>query len=227
MKYLKLFVAKQTESKISKICKKYEIENWSINPEGLVDVDDDVNLYGMYLIKLPLIFCHVSGDFYCHKNKLTCLEGSPRSVGGDFVFFENELTSLEGGPKTVRGSFYCHKNKLTCLEGSPRLVSGHFYCHNNDLTSLENGPETVDGNFYCNYNRLTSLRFAPEVEGEVRAFPNPIADIPKKYLNEKYLEFIVKEQPDWRLYDKNGSMRLDRLEEMIEWGIESNKIKPL
>jgi hypothetical protein len=164
MKYLTLFDL-YTESDIVKICKKYKIENWSINSNGLVDVDGDVSLSFKGLTKLPLSFGHVSGNFYCSCNK---------------------------------------------------------------LTSLMNGPQIVGGNFICSSNQLTTLRFAPEgVEGRVFVLPNPISDIPEKYLTREYLQFIVKEQPDWRLYDKNGSMRLDRLEEMIEWGIESNKIKPL
>ena len=183
MKYLKLFES-YTESDIAKICKKYGIENWSINSEGLVDVVGNVELYGMDLTRLPLNFGHVNGHFHCKINKLTSLEGSPQIVGG---------------------SFDCSYNYLTSLEGSPKSVNGGFYCHN---------------------NRLTSLRFAPEeVEGGTLVLPNPISDIPKIYLNEDYLQFIVKEQPDWRLYSKDGSMRLDRLEQMIEWGIETNKIK--
>jgi hypothetical protein len=72
------------------------------------------------------------------------------------------------------------------------------------------------------------LRFAPEeVEGRVSVLPNPISDIPEQYLTSEYLQFIVKEQYDWNLYRKDGSMRFDRLEQMIEWGIETNKIKPL
>jgi hypothetical protein len=117
---------------------------------------------------------------------------------------------------------------LTSLEGAPKSVGGFFVCSYNRLTSLEGCPQSVGGNFSCGHNSLTSLRFAPEqVEGEVFVLPNPIADIPEQYLTQEYLEFIVKEQYDWNLYSKDGFMRLDRLEEMIEWGIETNKIKSL
>jgi hypothetical protein len=227
MKYLKLFESYK-ESDIAKICKKYGIENWSINSDGLVDVDGKVFLFDRGLTKLPLSFGYVSGNFSCGENKLTNLAGCPKSVGKGFYCYGNELTSLEGCPQEVVGDFFCWNNKLTSLEGCPREVGGNFRCQINRLKSLQGGPHTVTGDFYCHDNQLTSLRFAPEeVWGEVAILPNPISDIPKKYLNEKYLEFIVKEQPDWRLYDKNGYMRLDRLEEMIEWGIETNKIKPL
>jgi hypothetical protein len=226
MKYLKLFES-YTESDIAKICEQYNIRNWSINSEGLVDVDGGVYLQVGKLSKLPLNFGYVAGDFLCWDNKLTSLEGCPQSIGGYFWCQYNELTSLEGCPRKVGNSFYCFANKLTSLKNCPQEVVGNFHCHENKLTSLEGCPQSVGGDFFCHNNQLTSLRFAPEVEGEVAILPNPISDIPKKYQTREYLQFIVKEQPDWRLYDKNGSMRLDRLEEMIEWGIETNKIKPL
>jgi hypothetical protein len=188
MKYLKLFEDKQTESKIAEICMKYGIENWSINSEGLVDVNSDVDLYRklLFVFELPLNFGHITGSFDCSTNYLTNLKGCPHTVGGYFDCYDNKLTSLEGCPKSVSGSFD------------------------------------------CSHNQLTTLRFAPEeVEGEAFVLPNPISDIPKEYLNGEYLEFIVKEQYDWRLYQKDGTLRLDRLEEMIEWGIETKKIKPL
>jgi hypothetical protein len=170
-------------------------------------LDDDVWLNGKVLTKLPLDFGHVSGDFYCYYNDLASLEGCPRSVGGGFYCSNNKLTSLEGCPQEVRDDFYCYDNKLTSLKGCPQSVGGHFSCYN---------------------NQLTSLRFAPEeVGGKVYILPNPITDIPKKYLTNEYLEFIVKEQPDWRLYRKHGSIYPERLKQMIEWGIETNKIKSL
>ena len=97
IKKYKLFV-ESLESDISKICKKYGITNWSINKDGLIDVDDDVDLRNRELTKLPLKFGRVTGYFYCFNNRLTSLEGGPSSVGGYFDCSHNQLTSLEGGP---------------------------------------------------------------------------------------------------------------------------------
>jgi hypothetical protein len=205
MKYLKLFEQKSYEEHVAEICQKYNIRNWSINSEGLVDVNGNVDLSRKRLTKLPLNFGHVGGNFYCSSN---------------------QLTNLAGCPHTVSGNFSCAYNIIISLEGPLHTVSGNFLCSSNIITSLEGAPHTV-ANLYCSSNQLTSLRFAPEVEGEVSILPNPISDIPKKYLNKEYLQFIVKEQYDWNLYRKDGSMRLDRLEQMIEWGIETNKIKSL
>ena len=56
------------------ICRKYYITNYSINPDGSIDVYGDVNLYGGGLIELPLRFNKVSGDFDCGCNYLTTLK---------------------------------------------------------------------------------------------------------------------------------------------------------
>ena len=93
MKYLKLF---ENFEDIHKICEEYGIENYTINPDGSIDVDGDVNLSYKALTKLPIKFNHVSGDFYCNHNLLTTLEGSPKSVGGNFYCNGNPIYSKLG-----------------------------------------------------------------------------------------------------------------------------------
>jgi len=109
MIHLKLF---ENFKDIYSICKKYNITNYTINSDGSIDVDGDVNLENMKLSKLPLKFINVSGDFYCGDNQLTSLEGAPQSVGGYFYCSDNQLTSLEGAPQSVGGDFYCGDNPV-------------------------------------------------------------------------------------------------------------------
>ena len=117
---------------IDAICQQYGIKNYTIN-NGLVDVDASVNLSYIGLLKLPLQFGKVTGNFYCDSNKLTSLEGAPKTVEGNFYCDSNKLTSLEGAPKCVEGNFYCYNNQLTTLEGAPKCVEGNFNCVNNPL----------------------------------------------------------------------------------------------
>jgi hypothetical protein len=146
---------------IKKICKKYNIENYTINEYGSIDIDDNVNLYDKGLTELPLKFGKVSGYFDCSNNKLKSLSGAPREVSGDFFCHFNNLMSLEGAPEKVGGDFYCYDNQLLSLEGSPNKVGGVFLCRGNLLTDLEGGPEKVGGYFRCYGNKLTSLSGAP------------------------------------------------------------------
>ena len=119
---------KQSKSDIDCICKRFNIKKYTINDDGTVDVDGDVNLiwsrryvsyYKDKLTKLPLKFGKVSGDFLCTHHELKTLEGSPKWVGGDFACSFNKLTTLEGGPEVVLGKYYCNDNHLVNFKGFP------------------------------------------------------------------------------------------------------------
>jgi hypothetical protein len=136
---------------IDEICKKYKIKNYTINPDGSIDVDDDVNLDDKNLTELPLTFNKVTGSFSCRYNYLTSLKGGPKWVGRDFSCYSNQLTSLEDCPKWIGRWFSCGYNRLTSLEFSPDYVGGYFNCGDNDLTDLVGSPKEVGG-FNCNNN---------------------------------------------------------------------------
>ena len=79
---------------------------WSVNSEGLVDVQGSFYCYSQRLEDfLGIRFGKVSGNFSCRSNQLGTLEGSPRVVGGNFGCYENLLISLEGAPEVIMGSF--------------------------------------------------------------------------------------------------------------------------
>ena len=123
MKHLKLF---ENFQNIDSICRRYGIENYTVNPDGSVDVDGDVNLSQKRLTKLPLKFGRITGNFVCSFNQLTTLEGSPREVGGHFVCSFNQLTTLEGGPTEVGGDFNCSHNPLTS-NSCEIEIRGYFF----------------------------------------------------------------------------------------------------
>ena len=96
--------------KIIQFLEEHGIKNYSINEDGIVDVDGNVNLYDKNLTSIPIQFGRVSGWFDCESNKLTTLEGAPQSVGDWFdcrnnkkKFTEQEVRELS----EVGGSIYC------------------------------------------------------------------------------------------------------------------------
>jgi hypothetical protein len=233
MKYLKKYrlFESMNEKEIHSICKEYGIENYTINSDGTIDVDGDVDLINRYLTKFPLKFNRVSGYFSCNRNNLTSLEGAPKSVGGDFDCDNNQLTSLEGAPQSVGGDFHCYNNKLTSLEGAPQSVGGYFSCNKNNLTSLEGAPQSVGGNFYCANNKLTSL------EGlEFKSFKkinlqnNPIYEIVKDWINKDNREELIEYFVDMGIIQEGGDkpklimMRLEAFHEDI--GLKIRNITP-
>ena len=119
-------------------------------------IKGDVNLSDMGLTKLPdLSAVTVNGNFDCIGNRLTSLEGAPKSVGGDFDCAFNELTSLKGAPKSVGGGFYCYDNQLTSLDDAPKSVGGDFDCSGNKLLmSLGGVSQEIGGKFICDNRRL-------------------------------------------------------------------------
>ena len=150
-----------------------DVEPWmfDLDPSrvNVRKIDGYLNCSELGLTSLPTWFQsieEVTGSFWCHRNNLTSLKGSPETVGGSFSCSNNQLTSLEGSPQTVGGSFWCNNNKLTSLEGSPQTVGWSFNCSDNKLTSLEGSPQTVGGAFWCSDNKLTSLEGSPQTIGE-------------------------------------------------------------
>ena len=146
-----------TEQEIHDICKKYRIRNYTINPDGSIDVDDDVNLHNMGLTKLPLTFNYVSGYFICPNNYLTSLKGSPRIIGHNFSCTNNNITSLIDGPDTVGGYYYCNNNNLESLIGSPK-TNERFVCFGNHLKSLDGYKGNLDL-LYCDNKDILVSKF--------------------------------------------------------------------
>ena len=161
MKHIKLFENYLDKYRIEYICKEYDIKNYTINQDGTVDVDGNVNLYYCELTRLPHIqFGKVTGNFDCGHNKLISLDGSPREVGGDFNCDHNKLRFLEGGPITVGGDFNCAHNDLVTLDGSPKEIGGNFECFINpihDIYKLFGDYKTYQDSLDYNYLRISHI----------------------------------------------------------------------
>jgi hypothetical protein len=203
---------KESKEDIDLICKKFGIENYTIN-EGSIDIDGDVDLYDKGLTKIPLKFGKVSGDFSCSFNQLKSLSGAPLSVGGDFYCRDNQLISLEGAPLSVGGDFYCSSNQLKSLEGSPLSVGGNFSCGDNQLKSLSGAPLSVGGYFSCYRNQLISLEgISGRISGAIYCNSNQLRDV--KGVKDGWLgEFGVVGNPVYEIFKLFPE---DKWDEVIE-----------
>jgi hypothetical protein len=189
---------------IDEICEKYEIENYTINDDGSIDVNGSVWFYRCRLDQLPLVFNKVTGDFNCGDNGLTSLKGSPKWVGGGFFCFNNYLTSLEFGPEYVANDFSCRGNYLTDLVGSPKEVGGDFNCDNNkNLITIKGCSEKIGSVFYCSNTPLSSI-FNRVDQFFLHAF-NFYKVIKDDTVNLKRLKYVMD------LYDK--PIDLDQIKE--------------
>ena len=123
---------------IDQVCRKYGIENYTIRPDGKVDVDGyTVNLYNEGLTKLPLHFGNINGKFWCDHNELTTLEGAPEYVSREFECHYNKLTSLEGVPKYIGGDFICYKNNILDIKALENcIIKEEFDIEDNPIFSI-------------------------------------------------------------------------------------------
>lgn len=138
---------------IVKICRRYNINNYTINGDGSIDVNGNVNIHKNGLISLPLNFRNIYGNFYCSCNQLSSLGGAPKFIEGNFYCDSNQLTSFQGAPETINGNFYCRYNKITSFEGAPKTIRGEFGCECNNIKSFENAPVYVN-RFNCELNPI-------------------------------------------------------------------------
>jgi hypothetical protein len=155
MKSYKQFI-KESKTDIDSICQDFDIENYTINTNGSIDVDDNVYLNNRNLSIIPLKFGKVSGYFSCYNNNLTSLEGCPEKVGGDFYCDSNDLISLKGCPKKVN-DFDCKNNQLISLEGCPEMIGGDFYCQDNKIRDFKGISEFFEGDFFCYRNPIEEI----------------------------------------------------------------------
>ena len=84
-----------SEEEIHKICDTIKIDNYTINPDGSIDVEGDVVIL-IFINEIPLRFNMVSGNFYCSYNNLSTLKNFPNEVGGETFLYGNPLKSLDG-----------------------------------------------------------------------------------------------------------------------------------
>jgi hypothetical protein len=191
---------------IENICQEYDIQNYTINSDGTVDVEGNVDISKRNLSKLPLKFGRVTGGFYCYINKLTTLLGCPMEVGGDFWCYRTQLTTLESDPDRipeVGGDFDCHGNKLTTLLDCPKEVGGSFICDNNQLTIINDELEFV------------------KIMGNLHVKGNPIYEVYKLFPNFKSFQYSL----DYNYFRAPNQIVKHRFEEACgEAGIKIPKI---
>ena len=179
-------------SEIRKICKEYSIRNYTINDDGSIDVDGNVDLEDKGLTELPLNFNKVSGYFDCFDNKLTTLKGSPKYITDGFDCSDNKLTSLEFGPIEVSGDFHCDENRLTSLEFSPKIVGSDFGCIDNEIRDLYGISDYIGRFLYCNEkNPISSIIYKPVDMDFIRAF-NSYRVIKDGKVQLKRLKYVME-----------------------------------
>ena len=110
-------------SKIKQWLDSMEIRNYTINPDGVVDVRGHVDISESALNEIPIQFGIVTGHFLCYDNNLMSLKGAPKCVGKNFWCQANLLTTLEYAPQHIGGNLGSEHNlNITNLSGIHKHV---------------------------------------------------------------------------------------------------------
>jgi hypothetical protein len=195
--------------KIIEICTAYNIRNYSINGDGNVDVDGNVNLFRRNLTELPVQFGTVTGHFNSVDNALTSLDGSPKNVLRNFDCSHDLITSLVGGPVAVGGDYCIGANNLPNLVGCPHRVGGHLYIEGSMLSTYSGNVDIeVGGLVYYNSSHL----YEDYMLGNcyIRpSLPVPIID------NMKHIKLIVKYQRYFQIWNENLTLNTENFNDLL------------
>lgn len=145
-----------------KICKLLYLRNYRI-VKGIVNVEDTVmldsrSLHGSKKIQtIPVKFGIIEGSFFCDRNALISLDGSPKEVGQTFDCHMNDLTTLTGCPEIIGSDFHCGENLLTSLVDGPKSVNGFYSFSNNHIYELTGFCEDFDGDVFYHNNPVEEV----------------------------------------------------------------------
>lgn len=145
-----------------KICKLLYLRNYQI-VKGIVNVEDTVmldsrSLHGSKKIQtIPVKFGIIEGSFFCDRNALISLDGSPKEVGQTFDCHMNDLTTLTGCPEIIGSDFHCGENLLTSLVDGPKSVNGFYSFSNNHIYELTGFCEDFDGDVFYHNNPVEEV----------------------------------------------------------------------
>ena len=97
-----------TKEQIDKICKEYNITDYTINNDMSIDVNNNINLQLNTLEVLPIIFNKVNGSFFCELNNLNTLKYSPKYIEGNFNLAFNNIKTFEHFPEVEGDIIFDH-----------------------------------------------------------------------------------------------------------------------
>ena len=148
MKYLKLF---ENFDKIGDICQKYNIRDYTITTDGIVNVDNDVYLQSRALSQFPLKLGKINGSFDCSDNCLITLIGGPNEVKGDYCCDQNKLLDVYGFPKYFYGRVGIEENPVyevieSMLENPSVSYGERYYECINKIIKWLNEYNAIKGN---------------------------------------------------------------------------------
>jgi hypothetical protein len=181
---------------IHALVKKLRLKNATVNADGTVDVDSDVDWTDKPFRQFPVQFGEVTGNMHCgNMIALDSFKGMPRKVGKDCHIFNcPNIIFLDGLPEEVGGWFNMPEMpNVRSLEGGPRIVHGMYTCSKSGIISFKGLPKYVGGKFvFFETNiksadevaRLLTVQIKGEIGGNRKGFSTDMTKKIASILND-------------------------------------------
>jgi hypothetical protein len=102
---------------------EYKIRGCTVNPDGVIHKQGEVDIIYFRGETLPVQFGRVSGNFVANRSNLTSMIGFPREVGGNvYVEYVSSLSSIEGIPLMIGLDLLCKQANFKSLAGIDKMV---------------------------------------------------------------------------------------------------------
>ncbi len=192
---MKNILKKDKIDEIHAWCDEVSIWNYSINTDGSIDVDGDVELRKLNLDFIPYKFNIVHGNFSVEFNSLKDLHNSPNIVHGNFLANNNSLTSLEGFPKKV--------DKFVHLNENYRL--NNLYVGDYDVVILESIYL-----FECGFDSSLTAGFTNDVDPDDEIYDEDILH------GMSTIRTIFRYQRHFEIWNKDLSLNVANYQELLD-----------
>lgn len=214
---IKSLILKRAKDKIASKLDLLRINNYTINDDLSVDVNDVVVLAHHDLTEIPVKFNRVTKSFLCQHNKLKTLKNAPQYVGGDFNCSSNQIKELTHSPKIVKGHFSCSKNKIENFKGIADEIGGRLDATSNKINTLDNFPKKVKMSVFLADNIVQTLDTITECEA-----PPSIHVVDPDKSNQFFCIRYKKEEIELAIKDNKIKNLKEELESTLK---ETNKTK--
>ncbi len=170
----------------------WDITKYTINPDGSLDVHENMDFYKLdfHIPTLPFKLNVVNGNF------------NADTIG---------LKSLVNMPHTVNGNFSISSNYISSLEGCPTKINGNFDFADNDVRSLPPNLEViVSGAINIERNKFPDI-FKKPLCDDINSFDDDVDEY-----DYEAIGLIFKYQRHYEVWSEDGSLNVDNYHTLIQ-----------
>jgi hypothetical protein len=133
------------EERIHNWLRMYDITDYTIRSNGVVDVRGGCDFSNLQETELPVQFGYVDGSFDCYSSRLQSFTGFPNRIGGNLYLYDSHVYSLHGIEKVVT-----HVGGIVSISPKATHILGLLLFEVGEISVDDDGPIDDIMNKYIN-----------------------------------------------------------------------------